>query len=225
MAKNLQKALTTMKTKTARSSPTETPAELVSRIRSGDPDAEAALYRVFSTGVRFLLMRRFGRASALDDELHTSFIITVEAIRNGAVREPDRLMGFIRTVVLRRMAEHINEQVFRRNHTVDATDYVIRDRRLTADQMLMRAQQRAVARQVLQELSANDREVLVRFYLEEQPPERICREMHLTSTQFRLLKHRAKARFALKGQRKLTVRPQWSQCPQRNLPATGQTCA
>ena len=214
-----------MKTTTARSSQTETPAELVSRIRSGDPDAEAALYHIFSTGVRFLLMRRFGRASALDDELHTSFIITVEAIRNGTLREPERLMGFIRTVVLRRMAEHINEQVFRRNQTVDASDYVIRDRRLTADQALIHTQQQEVARQVLREMSANDREVLVRFYLEEQTPERICREMHLTSTQFRLLKHRAKARFGQKGQRKLTVRTLWNQCPHGKLPATGQTRA
>jgi hypothetical protein len=38
--------------------------------------------------------------------------------------------------------------------------------------------------------------VLSRFYLFEQPQEQICAEMNLTATQFRLLKSRAKTRFA-----------------------------
>jgi len=183
------------------------PAEIVDRIQKGDPDAEAELYRIFNTGVRFLMMRKFGNIPALEDELHSSFIITIEAIRNGVLREPERLMGFVRTVAIRRMAESISQEIFRRNRTVDAEEYVLRDDRATADDLLMRRQRGQIARQVLSEMSDNDREVLVRFYIEEQPAERICREMHLTTTQYRLLKHRAKARFAERGQRKLTIKP------------------
>ncbi len=40
-----------------------------------------------------------------------------------------------------------------------------------------------------------DREVLVRFYVQEQDAAEICRTMDLTETQFRLLKSRAKARL------------------------------
>ena len=185
------------------------PAELVHRIEQGDPEAEAQLYRIFDTGVRFLMMRKLGNSSALEDELHSSFIITVESIRKGMVREPERLMGFVRTVVLRRIAEHIQHEVFRRNRTVDLGDFVLRDQHVSADQALMERQKGEIAREVLGEMPAHDREVLVRFYLQEQSPERICREMHLTPTQYRLLKHRAKARFAQRGQRKLTVRPFW----------------
>jgi len=186
------------------------PAELVRRIRTGDPEAEAELYQIFTTGVRFLMIRRLRDSNAIDDELHSSFIITIEAIRKGVLRDPDRLMGFIRTVAMRRAAEHIEQEMFRRNRTVNATDYLIRDRRVSADQMLMARQREEIARQVLEEMPANDREVLVRFYLEEQTPERICREMHLTGTQFRLLKRRAKAKFAEKGQRRITIRPLWN---------------
>jgi len=186
------------------------PVELVRRIRNGDPEAEAELYRIFNTGVRFLMIRRLRNCQAVDDELHSSFIITIEAIRKGMLREPERLMGFIRTVALRRVSEYIEQAMFRRNRTVDAADYLIRDQRLSADQMLMARQREEIAREVLEELSAHDREVLVRFYLQEQTPERICREMHLTGTQYRLLKNRAKARFAEKGQRKITIRPLWN---------------
>lgn len=49
---------------------------------------------------------------------------------------------------------------------------------------------------VLRTLSTRDREVLTRFYLELQRPERICREMGITEAQLRLIKTRAKSRFA-----------------------------
>jgi RNA polymerase sigma-70 factor (ECF subfamily) len=51
-------------------------------------------------------------------------------------------------------------------------------------------------RRVLAALSERDREALTRFYLQKQSAETICAEMGLPTTQFRLLKSRAKARFA-----------------------------
>jgi DNA-directed RNA polymerase specialized sigma24 family protein len=59
---------------------------------------------------------------------------------------------------------------------------------------------------VLRSMSDRDREVLTRFYLHEQSPELICRELNLTATQFRLLKSRAKERFAELGKTKLAKR-------------------
>jgi len=52
-------------------------------------------------------------------------------------------------------------------------------------------------------LKDHEREILRRFYLEEQTQEQICAEMGLTETQFRLLKSRAKARFGELGRRRL----------------------
>jgi putative toxin-antitoxin system antitoxin component (TIGR02293 family) len=48
---------------------------------------------------------------------------------------------------------------------------------------------------VLATLSEKEREVLTRFYVEEQSPDRICREMDLSDREFRLIKSRAKSRF------------------------------
>ena len=56
----------------------------------------------------------------------------------------------------------------------------------------------------LQVLSQRNRDILERFYLEEQRPEQICEEMDLTETQFRLLKSRAKSKFGEIGRRQLT---------------------
>jgi DNA-directed RNA polymerase specialized sigma subunit len=49
----------------------------------------------------------------------------------------------------------------------------------------------AVVKKVLEKLCERDRDILIRFYYKEQDSEHICREMHLTATQFRLFKSRA----------------------------------
>jgi hypothetical protein len=50
-------------------------------------------------------------------------------------------------------------------------------------------------------MGSRDREILQRFYVLEQPHEQIRADMGLSYNQFRLLKSRAKARFARLGKR------------------------
>jgi RNA polymerase sigma-70 factor, ECF subfamily len=178
--------------------------ELVNRIRSGQSDGLAELYAIFAKGIRFYLCRQLG-AQELDDKVHDAFLTVVQAIRRGELREPERLMGFVRTVVRRHVAAHIEKMVnIRRDHTdLDSSVRVV-DPRENPEENAMLHQRVALIKHVLEELSERDREVLTRFYLHEQSQEQICREMDLTETQFRLLKSRAKARFGELGRKKLT---------------------
>jgi RNA polymerase sigma-70 factor (ECF subfamily) len=66
-------------------------------------------------------------------------------------------------------------------------------------------QKAELMKSALEALSQRDRDILVRFYLQEQSQEQICREMSLTETQFRLLKSRAKAKFGEIGRKKLAT--------------------
>ena len=59
---------------------------------------------------------------------------------------------------------------------------------------------------LLNSIGKRDREVLIRFYLDEQTPDQICQAMKLTETQFRLIKSRAKARFGELGKRRFSLR-------------------
>ena len=75
-----------------------TPADLVRRIRGGDPAAEAELVSRFGEGLAFLL-RRWTRDSATAEDLYQeTFRLALEKIRSGEVREPDRLAGFLRSL-------------------------------------------------------------------------------------------------------------------------------
>lgn len=178
-------------------------AELVERIRKGDPAGMEELYAIFSRGVRFYLCRQIG-PDELDDRVHDTFLIVVQAIQRGELREPERLMGFVRTVVRRQVAAYIERAVqTRRGQTELHPGLPVSDHRSNPEQQLLARQKVELMLKVLQSVSHRDREILTRFYLLGQTQQQICREMRLTDTQFRLLKSRAKARFGELGKRRL----------------------
>ena len=180
---------------------------LVDRIQHGDDSGMAELYGLFAKGVRYQLCRQLG-PQELDDKIHDTFLIVVQAIRKGDLREPERLMGFVRTVVKRQVAAHIDVAVHRRREQADLdTGIPIPDERANPEDRAIARQKLEIMREVLQSISSRDREILTRFYLNEQSQEQICSEMQLTETQFRLLKSRAKARFGELGKKKLTKLP------------------
>lgn len=177
--------------------------DLVERIKTEDQTGMEELYRVFSRGVRFYLCRQLGPQD-LEDKVHDTFLIVVQAVRRGELREPERLMGFVRTVVRRQVAAHIDQAVHTRHQQVGLDNgTVVVDLNRNPEQNAIQQQHEQIAKRVLHSISKRDREILTRFYLLEQSQEQICTQMSLTETQFRLLKSRAKARFGELGKRRL----------------------
>jgi RNA polymerase sigma-70 factor (ECF subfamily) len=163
------------------------------------------LYKLFSRGIRYYLCRQLGPQD-LDDRLHDTFLIVVNAVRRGDLREPERLMGFVRTVVHRQVAAYIEQAVHQRR---DLSDFdaglTVADRKQNPEQEAIVGQRAELMQNTLAALSEKDREILTRFYLKEQPQEQICREMDLSETQFRLHKSRAKAKFGEIGRKTLAA--------------------
>ena len=177
-------------------------AALVNGIRAGDSEAMAELYGIFARGIRYFLMRNLG-PDDLDDKVHDCFVIVTQAIQNGDLREPERLMGYVRTVVKRQIAASIDIAVHQRRSRVDFEDSMVSlsDWRDNPERSVIARQRAEIARKVLNGVSRRDREILNRFYVLEQSQERICADMGLSYNQFRLLKSRAKARFGELGKR------------------------
>src|ERR1700674_3268053 len=71
----------------------------------------------------------------------------------------------------------------------------------------IQSEYRDIAAKMLRALPKRDREVLIRFYVNEERPEQIETDMGLTLTQFRLIKSRAKARFSRLYQARMAKRP------------------
>ena len=192
--------------RTGEPAPVPSWSHLVEGVRTGQAEALEELYALFSKGIRFYLCRQLGPQD-LDDKVHDVFLIITQAIQNGDLREPDRLMGYVRTVVRRQVAAHIDVAVQSRRHeTSIESGVVLRDREADPERKAIVRQNLSVALRILNSIPKRDREILVRFYLEEQTPAQICQDMDLTETQFRLIKSRAKARFGELGKARLSRR-------------------
>ena len=176
-------------------------ADLVIRIREGDSAGAEDLYHTVSGSARAKL-RRSVDPHLVEDRLHDIVVTVLEAIRGGTLREPERLMGFVRTVTHRQVAAHIRSNVARRRRLMPIGPLEFPTSAEHSPEAAFAALERTDAvRKVLRRLRARDREILIRFYCEEQDQQQICQEMNLTATQFRLYKSRAIARCSFLARR------------------------
>jgi RNA polymerase sigma-70 factor, ECF subfamily len=167
---------------------------LVERVRSNDIPATEELYAVLGKG--FGSRFRAGMRSDAGDRFHDLYLAVFHSIKNHGLRQPERLMSFARTLARRQLAAHIKSAIRERNTRVAATRFPLADGRLNPEQGAIARERLALAKSALNRMPSRQREVLTRFYLHEQSKQRICREMNLSETQFRLMKSRAKGKLS-----------------------------
>lgn len=170
--------------------------QIVTQILAGDSSGQQALYEAFAPGLRLFLLHHLQREEDVEDRLHDIFVSAVSVLQGGQLREPDRLAGFMRTIARRHLAAFIEQAVEQRETGGELLEgLTVVSPAPSPEQMAIDRQFRERALEVLGSFPRLDREVLIRFYLRGQEPEEICRELGLTSNQFRLRKSRAKRRF------------------------------
>jgi RNA polymerase sigma-70 factor (ECF subfamily) len=169
--------------------------ELVARILAGEKAAESELVQRYSRGVLIILSRATGDQSLSEDLSQETFRLTLEKIRGGEVREPEKLSGFICSLARNLATDHYRRS--RRSEQVDdpeAVEMVAATAPTQLDRVLQAEKSKHV-RQLLSELSERDREILRRFYIEEEDKERICADLKLSSLHFNRVLHRARERY------------------------------
>jgi RNA polymerase sigma-70 factor (ECF subfamily) len=170
--------------------------DLVSRIRAGDRQAEAELVERYSRGVKIIIRREIDDAAAAEDIHQETFRIGLEKIRQGDVREPERLSGFICGVARNLVIDYFRRAARQENMT--EIEEAARLPNPASDQLqeLLRKEKADLVRQVLKEMpNERDIQVLYRFYIADDEKEQICADLGLTSLHFNRVLHRARERF------------------------------
>ncbi len=171
-------------------------SEAVRLVQAGDSAGMAALYDFLSRGLRSYLARQLAPQD-MQDKLHDVYLEVVRAIQKDQLRDPQRLIAFARTVARRKVAVYIDTAARgRRDEAGFESVFHLPSALRTPEGELIARQHNEVVGKTLVRLSGRERDILTRFYLQEQDQAQICAEMGLTDTQFRLLKWRSKARFA-----------------------------
>jgi RNA polymerase sigma-70 factor (ECF subfamily) len=170
-------------------------AELVHSIQRGDAEAEAEFVRRYRRGM-MVIIAKAGRGRVPVEDLCQDVLATaIEKVRARAIREPERLSGFVAGLTRVMVMDYIRKEQSRGAidarmppaPTVHAPEAVDR---------LLQQEQAALVRAVLGELESDrDREILFRFYLAEDDKERICRDLGLTAVHFNRVLFRARERF------------------------------
>jgi RNA polymerase sigma factor (sigma-70 family) len=180
---------------------------VVEKIRLGDPEGQRILYDNLRSGARLFLKRRLSSDQDVDDRVHDVFLIVIDTIQRGDLREPDRLMGFVNTVLNRQLAAEIGRKVQdRQNLTERDPEAALAAPEPNPEQHAITRENIRVMKALLGKMNPRDVEILSRYYLQEQSEEQIRSEMALTAAQFNLIKSRAKARFAKLVNRRFKLR-------------------
>jgi len=172
-------------------------AEMDLQIKSsgGDPvERLTEVYRDFP-GLRALIMRRVRDPQIAADILQDAAVTTLEKLRAGKIAEPGRIGGYLLQVAL----NHLRNYRRKDRSAVSSSEEVesIPDHDTVANVVeIDRAAWARAARELLRALpTARDRDLLVRYYLDDQPKEQICAALGLSDEHFNRVIFRAKNRF------------------------------
>jgi RNA polymerase sigma-70 factor (ECF subfamily) len=174
----------------------ESACELVRRIAAGEAEAEAELVERSGATLRWLA-RRFTRNEAdAEDVYQETLMLALAKIRGGEVREPERLAGFLRSLAKNTAIQRYRRRSETKVEPAGELTEVPDSGRPDALSTVLRHERARLARVLLAELNVpRDRDVLCRYYIEEQDSDRICRELSLEGDHLYRILHRARQRF------------------------------
>jgi RNA polymerase sigma-70 factor (ECF subfamily) len=161
---------------------------------AGDSTAETELVNRYSRAVAALIARNTPGRGDAEDLFQETFCIVLQRIRNGSVRDPERLSGFVCAVARNVSIGHVRS-IDSTSQSDVAADATPAPGSSQIDQILERENAELI-RRVLRELpSARDRDVLRRFYLAEESKTTVSQAIGLSSLQFDQVLFRARQRY------------------------------
>jgi len=163
---------------------------LAQRILAGDLGAEEDLLRHFTPRIYALICARTRDREASRDLLHDALIALIRALRNGQLREPDKLTAFVLGIARNTAQSFIRSGLRRREEPL--ADEPMMPSRDTVEQN----QRRQYVEQALAELDATDREILRMTLIEGSKPGAISKMLGMSSEVVRQRKTRATRKVA-----------------------------
>jgi RNA polymerase sigma-70 factor, ECF subfamily len=180
-------------------SPRPTPLQPPASAGGAGPLSEAdvaALIEKNYVGLRLLVSRRCRDQHVGADLLNEAVCTTWAKWQAGKIERPEQIAGYVLQVTMNLLRNHRRAIAERPEKRADASKL----QELPSDgQPADETIEREIASQVKNVIrgmsSQRDRAILVRFYLDEEDKETICRDLGLTPLQFDKILHRARGRL------------------------------
>ena len=204
------------------SSATVFAVRLVNKIQIGDQRAEAEFVRVYSDSLMSILLNKAQDPDIAKECYQKTLLITLKKIRAGDIRKPESIFAFLsrtaaNVVITHRRSEkrytNLGDRVFQlTGETQDAATLEIDSKTINF-----------LLRNLLNQLPIpRDREILQRFYLNEEDKKSICRDFGIKSEHFDRVLYRAKQRVRVLLETRQDVRTVLHNFLGNEQPITGQ---
>ena len=170
--------------------------ELVTRVKRGDPSAEALLVERYNRGLRYLLRRKTRDPELAEDLLQETWAVALARLRGDSLDEPGRLAGFLcgvaRHLALNEMRKTARQKTSPGSDVID----MVPDEQDSPMSRASRAEICRNVRRLLGELrQERDREILRLFYVRELEKEAICNRLGVDASHFNRVLFRARQRL------------------------------
>jgi RNA polymerase sigma-70 factor (ECF subfamily) len=167
--------------------------DLVARIAGGDHGAEAEFVRRFERGVRVLVRRHCRPGDPVVDDLVQDVLAgVIERLRAGAIRDATALPGYVQAAAV--YATNAEYRQRRPMLNVAAIEQLADGENPST--RLATSQLAEMLRTLLAEMPVErDREILTRFYLQEEDRDQVCRSLGIDPGHFHRVTFRARERF------------------------------
>jgi RNA polymerase sigma-70 factor (ECF subfamily) len=168
----------------------ESDTELARRLAGGDRGAEAELYRRLAPRVRLYGLRHLRDAAGADDLVQDVLLMTFDGLREGKVREPEKLASFV-LGTCRRVVAGWRRGTERRQRLLERHgEQLVPAESETAEPLDLDRLTRCLGG-----LAERERTVVVLSFYAERDAEAIGVELGLTAGNVRVVRHRALARL------------------------------
>ncbi|MBS1790174.1 MAG: sigma-70 family RNA polymerase sigma factor [Acidobacteria bacterium] len=166
--------------------------DIVTRIRLGETEAEAALYEKFSARVYFTALSETHSQADAEDIRAETFLRVIQALRADKLRSADSLPSFIVGFTLNVVREHIRKKY--RADSLEAYEYDIASDD-SLEQAFLDAETSRALQEAVRHLKPREQEFLRLYFFEELPKQEIARKLGITEERIRLIKSRALQSF------------------------------
>ena len=166
----------------------------VERLQAGDFRTQEHFVAYFTELIQLKLRSRLNSLQAIEDVRQETFTRVFAALRDGKIRQPDRLGAFVNSICNNILLEH-----YRGSSRDDSLDDEEQPEIPAANVDVLGAiankQMTEKIREILDEMPERDRRLLREVFLEERDKDAVCSDFGVDREYLRVLLHRAKQAF------------------------------
>ena len=169
---------------------------LVKLVKGGDRGAEAEMVERYSRGLRYLLRRKTRDVELAEDFLQETWAIALLKIRGNGLDNPGRLAGYLCGIANNLALGEIRRVSRQRTSINSEIVELVPDESSNPFRHVSRAEVCKLVHGLLDDLRKDrDREILKRFYVQEEDKESICRRLDVDGVHFNRVLYRARQRL------------------------------